>query len=116
MPAFAPPKASTIIWAVANVAGIGIWLLFVRELWHHTEEQRCPDFGDSIQFIVSLFPLVAVIGLNTLGLFRAGKNRTDAASGRGTVVVHAGLVAAWLLAAIFAYVKIRIDMASPCTL
>jgi len=114
MSASAPIRKSTVIWTAAHVSGVGVWLLFVQELWHHQEEQRCPDFGDSIVFIISFFPLVLGIMLTGLGLFAARTDRLHATARRGTVIVHSGLVTAWLLAALYAYVRIRIDMAVPC--
>ena len=107
-------RSSTIIWGLANAAAVGAWLNFVRELWHHTKDHRCQDAADSFTFIVSLFPLAAGIVATAVGLFFACTDRPSMALRRGTITVHAGACAAWLVAGIFACVRIRIDMAVPC--
>jgi hypothetical protein len=107
------PKSSLPWWIASHFTAIGVWLVFASPLWHHSSEQRCVDFGDSL-LLDFLLPTLGVGVVAALW----GLIYTWLAGGlvmrRERLVVWSCLAAPWLFAAFFAYVKIRMDLATPC--
>lgn len=87
-------KGVRITWVVAHGIGIALWLVCTRSLWQISGEERCPDFGDSMHFMVVVVPsLAAGVLCAAVGLLYSW--HTHEAQDRPTRVVWSACIELW---------------------
>ena len=109
-----PLRTSLSAWAVAHLIAIAVWMHIASPLWHLSEEERCPEFGDSLYLLIWVLPslalgaVCAVWGLTYTCLARDQIGRSS------RILSWLLIVIAWCGATAVAYLNIRRDWAIPC--
>jgi hypothetical protein len=103
-----------VTWAVVHLFAIAAWLRIASPLWQLSQEERCPDFGDSLYFLIWVLPTLAVGTVAGIwGLTRACFSADQVKRSR-RICFWTLILVAWLTAAGVVYVKVRQDAAIPC--